>query len=60
MSGCRRRFGSRTPRRLFTVSPGDFAQSIAEAAGVAIDTGVYDKVRLFRRTEFPAPKNRPA
>jgi hypothetical protein len=33
-----------------------FAESLAAAAGVAIDTGVYDRVRLFRAPNTPHPK----
>ena len=33
-----------------------FAEGIAEAAGVPIDTGVYDKVRIFRAPNSRHPK----
>jgi hypothetical protein len=35
-----------------------FAQALAAAAGVSIDTGGYDKVRLFRAPHSPHPKTR--
>lgn len=34
-----------------------FAERLAELAGVAIDTGVYDKVRLFRAPNSRHPKS---
>lgn len=44
------------PGRLFHRTARRFAESIAQQAGIEIDTGVYDRVRLFRAPNSRHPK----
>src|SRR5262249_46357837 len=44
------------PSAYFNAIARRFAEFIAERAGVAIDTGVYDKVRAFRAPNSKHPK----
>jgi hypothetical protein len=48
--------GSPGPSAMFHRVCRQFAESVAAAAGVAIDTGVYDRVRLFRAPNSRHPK----